>query len=336
MAEEAGSVAEKRPAVLVVGDVILDRYRLLRAERISPEAPAIVYRDAGSRHALGGAAAVALMCQRLGADVRLVGLTGRDPDGSIVRHLLAESPLVSDVAAVRERPTTVKERLCGDAGHGPQQLLRIDRQTTAPPPPDIRAELTARCLEEVPRVGAILFADYRFGACWPELCARVLEAARARELPVLVDPPRGDEWFHYAGATLIKPNRYEARSFARLPVESPADALEAARSIARSLSTAFCVVTLDRDGAVLAGSDVAITAPAPPAATRVVDVTGCGDQFLAALGVSFASGLAPALAFRLANAAAGLQALRPGIVPITSDELAESLTGVPLTAPGRA
>lgn len=294
--------------VLVVGDVMLDHYRIADATRISPEAPVPVLLGAREEYRLGGAAAVAAMCVALGAETRLLGVVGLDRGGEIVRELVELAGVRSLlVAAPYPRPTTVKERICGVAsGRHRQQLARIDTECTSPIPPSLEGAIVELVRGMAPP-DVILMADYAKGV----LTAGVVRACVDTGGMVIVDPPRDGEWGKYQGVACIVPNRQEANG-------------ALAREIQLRCQSVAAVVKLDEEGCqvswVQETGDVCEQRIA--ARLRVVhDVTGAGDNFLAVLGCARGLGISWPVAAELANVAAGLQVERHGCVPVTLTEL---------------
>ena len=327
--------------VLVIGDLMLDRYTWGDIERVSPEAPVLVLRAELEEVRLGGAASVASLLAGLGLSPVVAGVVGADAPGRIVRRLLAELPgqlsrfsvplsLVSPlrsrslVLIDSSRPTTVKDRLLGRSRyHHPQQLLRVDHESQSPLDSTLEERLIATCLEALGNCRAVLISDYGKGVCTPRLLAVVIEAAKALGIPVLVDPARDVDYGRYRGAALVKPNRLEAEAAVGRRLVTAADALAAGSELCERWGIAAAVVTLDQDGMVLAQAD----GPAEYFPTRVqeiCDVTGAGDTVLAVLGAALVEGQSLETGCDLANHAAGLQVRRPGVSPITRAEILAS------------
>jgi D-beta-D-heptose 7-phosphate kinase / D-beta-D-heptose 1-phosphate adenosyltransferase len=193
------------PRLLVVGDVILDRYTHGDAERVSPEAPVPVLRADECEVRPGGAASVAAMLRALGAEVRLAGIVGDDPEGRILARLLHEAGV--EAAAVLcdpDRPTTAKDRFLGRAaGRHPQQILRVDRESRTPLPPELESRLAEVLPSQAEGCQAVLVSDYGKGVCTPGLLAAVLAASR--DLPVLIDPTRTSDYSRYRGQNSSNP-----------------------------------------------------------------------------------------------------------------------------------
>ena len=177
------------PRVLVVGDLILDRYVWGYAERISQEAPVPLLRADHREHRLGGAASVATMLSALGADVRLIGGVGRDAEAVIVRKLLADQGIDDQlVVALDDRPTTLKERYIGRAqDRHPQQMMRVDYETRDPIPPEVESYLWQKLPEAVAQADIVLISDYDKGVCTPSLLRPLITACRSLDVRVIAD-----------------------------------------------------------------------------------------------------------------------------------------------------
>ena len=314
-------VDARRPRILVVGDVMLDRYLWGDVSRISPEAPIPILQVEREEHRLGGAGSVAAMLAALEADVLLATVTGDDYEGRLIRGLLEQIHVgTPHVAIDAHRPTTVKERLLGRThSHYPQQMIRVDRELTQP----IGAELASQLLETVwdhlDEVDLILVSDYNKGVCAGEFLSQLVAIARAANVPVVADPVRGADYRRYAGCTAITPNRTEAGLAAQMQIRTPQDGLAAAQRLLR-YGVESVLVTLDRDGIAWADSqDRSRQFPVRP--RQVHDITGAGDMVLSALGYCLALGADYPEAIELANLAGGLEVERLGVVPITRGEL---------------
>ena len=322
---------DRPPRILVVGDVMLDRYLWGDVDRISPEAPIPVLRVARQEHRLGGAGSVAAMLAALEAEVRVVTVVGDDPEGRIVRQLFdAIGVEAGSVPAAADRQTTVKERLLGRThSKHPQQMIRVDREQNGPIDGEVAEQLIASIQQVVGGVDLVLVSDYAKGVCAGRFIPRVVEAARAAGVPVVADPVRGVDYGRYGGCTCITPNRTEAGLALGITITTPEDGLEAARRML-DFGVEAAVVTLDRDG--IAWADRPGGARLSPVRPRqVYDITGAGDMVLAALGYSLAAGADYATAVELANLAGGLEVERLGVVPVSRRELLAELTGGSVT-----
>ena len=315
-----------RPRVLVVGDLILDRYVWCDAERISQEAPVPLLRAESREERLGGASSVATMLAALGAEVTIAGVVGRDAAAHRAGELLGEHGIdASLVRPVAGRPTTLKERYIGRAQHKhPQQMFRVDYEVRDA----IDAELIDRIATGIESRTAdfdvVLVSDYDKGVCTPALVQRLIGTCRERRLPVLVDPIRSSRPenydLRYRGCTAMTPNRLEAGLATGIEIETLDDAYAAARTLRDRLGMDVGLVTLDSQGiAVVDADDMAECYPVRK--REVYDITGAGDMVLATLGMVLAAGGDFADAVRLANVAGGLEVERIGVATLTREDL---------------
>jgi D-beta-D-heptose 7-phosphate kinase / D-beta-D-heptose 1-phosphate adenosyltransferase len=315
-----------RPSLLIVGDVLLDRYHFGSAERISPEAPVPVLWAQETEARLGGAGAVAAMLTALEAEVTLCGVVGDDTPGDEVEHLLGQRQ-IGTMGLLRDatRTTTVKTRFIGRAqNRHPQQLLRVDHEQRVPLSEFLQERLLAQVADWLPRCAALLVSDYDKGICTASLSASLVELARAAGKPLVVDPPRAASLTHYCGATCMTPNRAEVTLATGLPADTPERALAAGAALLDSLGLEAVVVTLDKDGMALAHRDGRrLQFPTRP--RNVYDVTGAGDMVLSVLGLCLAEGVDYAAALPLGNVAGGLAVEQLGTVTLTRHDLRRSL-----------
>src|SRR5205085_11647116 len=179
-----------RPRVLVVGDIMLDRYIWGNAERISQEAPVVLLRAGRKEERLGGASSVATMLRALGARVSLAGVVGADDDAARVRHLLDELDIDHEcVVTDKERPSTVKERYIGRAQHRhPQQMIRVDYECRAAITPNVEQDLCQAIAQQARKADIVLVSDYEKGVCTPSVMKPAIDSARSRGPRVLADP----------------------------------------------------------------------------------------------------------------------------------------------------
>lgn len=322
------SDAVAAPRVLIIGDVMLDRYFEGTVDRISPEAPVPVLHVRRSFNRPGGAANVAVNVAAMEGITRLVGAVGPDEAGRQLRTVLgADGVACDDLVAVATIPTTVKTRLI--ASHN--QVARFDEEAILDDGA-VRAELVARIAAAVEHVDLVLISDYIKGVCDDAVCRAAIDAAGRRGIPVIVDS-KSHDYEMFRGASVITPNRNEATAAAGFPIRTPADGLRAAQVIRERYGIGAVVVTLGEQGMVFvtgAESDVI-----PTQARQVYDVTGAGDSVVAALSVALGRGMSMRQACLLANAAAGLQVARVGTSRITWSEVISALDGRPATTLGK-
>jgi len=295
--------------VLIVGDVMLDRYWFGDVERISPEAPVPVVKIARSEERPGGAANVARNVAALGARAMLLSATGRDEPAEALTRLLDVERIETSFLRDDALRTTVKLRVIGRQ----QQLLRIDFET-APP-----HELLASNLDEfdalLAKADALVLSDYGKGGL--AHIATMIERARAQGKPVLVDP-KGDEWDRYRGATVVTPNRGEFRQVAGR-ARDEADLARRAQALRRELALDALLLTRSEEGMSLYSEQGTLTIPAQ--AREVFDVSGAGDTVIATLGALLAAGAPLAVAMSIANEAAGVVVGKLGTAVAEPDEL---------------
>lgn len=315
-----------RPRVLVVGDLMLDRYIWGDAARISQEAPVLLLQADRREERLGGASSVATMLAALGADVALSGVVGAERDGERVREILGELAIDAEsVLPCANRPTTVKERYIGRAQQKhPQQILRVDYESREPLEHGIETELAARLVREVERSAIVLISDYDKGVCTPALLRAVIDAARKAGVRVLADPTRGGDYAKYRGCAAITPNRLEAGLAVGRTIVNRIDALSAADELLGRLELEAAIVTLDKDGMALSGTD-GVREIYPTRPRQVYDITGAGDMVLSVLGLALANGSDFPTAIRLANVAGGLEVEKIGVATVTRDEMINDL-----------
>lgn len=316
-----------QPRILVVGDVILDRYLWGNVDRISPEAPIPLLRIDRREDRLGGAGSVVGMLATLGAAVRLVSIVGTDNAGGRIRELLRESAVVeAALLSVADRPTTMKERLLGRAqSRHAQQMIRVDSETDAPLEADQQQQLLELISAELASTDLVLVSDYNKGVCSGDLIQQIVALADARQVPVIADPVRGGDYGRYRGCACITPNRLEASLATGVRIDSVQDGITAAcRLLEFGVQTA--IVTLDRDGMVYA-TQTGEVGHFPIRPREVYDITGAGDMVLSIIGWAQAAGLDLATTIELANLAGGLEVERLGVVPITREELLQELLG---------
>ena len=308
--------------VLLVGDLILDRYLYGDAERISPEAPVPVLRTVERREAVGGSANVAACLGALGCQVVCCGTIGEDRHGKTLYRLLGELGVDTDgLTSLPDRPTTTKTRLVGLAQHRHrQQLLRVDEEDTSPLPTDAAQSLEKVARKLVADCDVVCIEDYDKGVVTDALVAGVVAEAKQHNRPVLVDPARLSDYGRYRGASVITPNRDELSIASGRRFRSIEDVAAAATKILGDLDIGAVVATVDREGAVLVERDHPWQ-HIPTTPRSVYDNTGAGDAVLAMLAAAIAAGGSLADAARLANIAGGLEVEKFGCVPIAADEV---------------
>ncbi len=302
--------AVARTRLLVVGDVMLDRYWFGEVERISPKAPVPIVKIARNEERPGGAANVARNAAALGAHVTLISVIGDDEAGRTLERLLAAERVRTSLHRDAALPTTVKLRVVGRQ----QQLLRIDFETT--PSDEILATKLAAYERALPDFDAVVLSDYGKGGLTH--IERMIEQADARHIPVLVDP-KGEDYRRYRGATLLTPNRAEFREVAG-SWRTEAELATKAQQMRAELALGALLITRAEEGMSLFTDAGALNIPAE--AREVYDVSGAGDTVIATLGVLLGAHADLASAVRIANQAAGIVVGRFGTAVVQPGELA--------------
>lgn len=321
------SASQRR--VAVIGDAMLDVYLHGDVDRISPEAPVPVVRVRERRHALGGAGNVAQNVRAVGADCRLVAAIGDDLGGKRLCSMLEEIDASVKSLVTVERPTTTKTRIVARS----QQVVRVDEEEDADLDGAEVERLLAAVAEAVNSADALVLEDYNKGVLVPRVIASAIQAARAKAIPIVVDP-KYRNFFLYRGATIFKPNRreLEAALGAAVDLEHP----KALPATFERLGVENLLLTLGERGMMLIASDGEVM-QVPTTAREVYDVVGAGDTVTAYLAVILASGGSPAEAAVIANYAAGVEVGKLGAATVSPQEVLDAFDaavaeGVDITA----
>jgi D-beta-D-heptose 7-phosphate kinase/D-beta-D-heptose 1-phosphate adenosyltransferase len=306
--------------VLVVGDVLLDRFVEGHVTRISREAPVPVFKPAASRARLGGASNVAANILAYGGAVTLVGLTGDDDAAAELAGLCTGfHRLTSHLVAEPGRQTTVKTRYLSNW----RQLFCVDAEDTRPAAAETRSRIAAAATAAFPDMDVLVISDYARGALDDETIAILISGARKAGKPVVVDPRRGDA-AAFAGASLITPNVEEMARFAGIQVDSNDSAEAACAAVLAKAAVDAILLTRGAGGMTLAErGQQALHVDAET--RRVFDVTGAGDTVVATVAAALAIGSPLADAVRLANTAAGIAVTKPGTAVVLPLELRQAL-----------
>jgi rfaE bifunctional protein kinase chain/domain len=300
----------RKARVLVVGDVMLDRYWFGDVSRISPEAPVPVVKFGRSEDRPGGAANVARNAAALGARVTLLSVVGRDEPGRRLLELLRKEKIATRLHHDRTIDTTVKLRVIGPRQH---QLLRVDFETE--PSHEILRSKLADYAKLVADCDAVILSDYGKGGL--AHIARMISLARRHRKPVLIDP-KGDDFGRYQGASLITPNLTEFRKVTG-DWKNERELTERAHRLRRKLKVDGLLVTRGGDGMTLFERGVRLHVPQQ--AREVSDVSGAGDTVIATLAVMLAAGSNLPDAVRTANRAAGIVVGKFGTAVVHPEEL---------------
>ena len=295
--------------VLVVGDVMLDRYWYGAVERISPEAPVPVVRVTREENRLGGCANVAYNVVSLGAHASLLSVVGDDDASHLLEDLVAQTGIAPHLGRDAQLKTTVKLRVIGRQ----QQLLRVDFENT--PQTEVLASQSAQFASLLPTHAVVLFSDYGKGGL--AHVSQMIGAARAAGKVVLIDP-KGSDYSRYAGASCITPNRAELQQVIG-EWSSEDDLRHKAHALREQLHLDALLLTRSEEGMTLfdAQGELHVSAQA----REVFDVTGAGDTVIATLATMVASGLSLREAMPLANRAGGIVVGKFGTATVSFEEL---------------
>jgi rfaE bifunctional protein kinase chain/domain len=303
--------------VLVVGDVMLDRYWYGDVERISPEAPVPVVAVKEAKELPGGAANVARNVRAFGANCTLFSISGDDREADSLERLLGKDDISCRLERDKLLNTTVKLRVISKHLH--QQMLRIDFD--CPESKDARVKLLDGYLKHLPEYDAVIISDYGKGGLG--YIQEMIQAARAASRPVVIDP-KGDDYSGYRGANLITPNRKEFEQVAGC-FRDNTELERKALAMAKELDLGGVLVTRGEDGMSLVqrgGQAMHIKART----REVFDVTGAGDTVIAAIGCAWAVGSGLEDAVHLANVAAGIVVGKPGAAIASPAEIMHELS----------
>jgi rfaE bifunctional protein kinase chain/domain len=317
--------------VLVVGDVMLDRYWWGSVSRISPEAPVPVVRLARSTAAAGGAANVAANIAGLGAQAMLVGSVGADAEAGVIHNLLSKSRISGDhLLEIKDRPTTVKTRIIAHS----QQIARVDQEIDDELDEEKESHLLDHVSKLIDRADVIVVSDYAKGLLTANVLSGIVHIAKNANKKLLVDP-KGKNYSKYSGATLLTPNRREAAESCGFE-DTDKDVV--------NLAGNRLMMSHDFDAVLITEGDQGMTLfnghSAPKhfsaAARAVFDVTGAGDTVIATLGTMIAAGADFEQAAELANVAAGIVVEQVGTTTIKFEELNDAVNGRRSTQARRA
>lgn len=311
--EAVNQLVTAAPRVLVVGDVMLDRYWFGGVERISPEAPVPVVAVNNIDDQLGGAANVARNLVDLGSRVKLLSVVGRDEAGQRIQALLEQAGIDSGVQVDPSATTTIKLRVI--AQH--QQLIRLDFEQ--PPDHEVLLEVLDDYRRALESTDVVILSDYGKGGLLH--LDQMIQMARDLNIPILVDP-KGRDFSRYRGASLITPNRKEFIE-AWGDWQDEQQLSELAQELIESLGVESVLLTRSEEGMTLFRSGVS-PSHQPAQAQEVYDVSGAGDTVIATVAVALGAGLGDDQALQLATAAAGIVVGKLGVATATLAELQQA------------
>ena len=305
--------------VMVIGDVMLDRYFYGNVTRISPEAPVPVNCIEKKKNVLGGAANVANNLSKLGCQVYLAGAIGNDHHGRLLTKKLKKQGIHTEGIIYGREQTTTKVRVLG--GH--QQMMRLDFEEVDSLSVHAIVELKDYIQTQISgNIDAIIISDYGKGVCTDELCQYAIKEANDLRIPVLVDP-KGTAWQKYCGANYVTPNVKEAGVVLGKFLKNETDLLrQAAKEIKDKFNIQSVMITRSEKGVSIFGNNETTVSTV---AKEVFDVSGAGDTVISAFTLAISGNLGEKTALTFANLAAGIEVGKVGTYAVSKEEIIEVL-----------
>lgn len=316
----------KDKKILVIGDIILDRYIFGKVSRISPEAPVPVVEVYEEQYRLGGAANVANNIIALGGKAYLCGIIGKGAHGRIVRDLLTEKTIGQDFIFEDTRRTTVKTRIIG----GNQQIVRFDIEDRRRLEGKAKEIFLSMIKDALNDFDAVIVSDYKKGVVSEELFRILVNHKKKNGNFIAVDPKIG-HFRLYKQVSLITPNIAEASHGAQLEIKDEKTLVKAGFNLLKKLACDSVLITRGEEGMSLfekKDSEVIVT-HLPTVAKKVFDVTGAGDTVIATITLAHISGADLVSAAKIANIAAGIVVGKVGTATATPEEILEVLKTCP-------
>lgn len=308
-------LTKKRPNILVVGDLMLDSYMWGGADRISPEAPVPVVAVTKESKSLGGAGNVVANLTSLGANVWVSSILGLDDAAKIIKSEFER--LGADVSGIFEdetRTTSLKTRVMA----GSHQIVRFDKESKDEIKSGNEEKIFSFAATNIKNFDAILLSDYKKGVITDILAQKLITLSNENNIPVLADP-KGTDYSKYKNATLLTPNKKEAKEATKIEIKDDESLKAAGLKLKRELNLKYSVITLSEDGIGI--FDENETIKLPTLAQEVFDVTGAGDTVLSALGIALALGADIVEAAKFANKAAAVVVAKVGSATVTLQEI---------------
>ncbi len=303
--------------ILVVGDLIVDKYIWGTVDRISPEAPVQVVSVNDEEIRAGGAGNVAHNLVSLGCSVTFASVIGNDTDGKEMLSRLNQKGV--DTSAVQlssARKTCIKTRVLAQR----QQMLRIDRETTKPVSSAEMRLLFEQISALLTEVQAVIVSDYLKGVLTPELLKQTINACRRQNIPILIDP-KGEDFSRYNGATVLTPNRRETEIATKIKIADETSLVTAGKQLKNDYHFGAVIITRSEEGMTLFSQNNEVH-HFPTKAREVFDVSGAGDTLIATIGAVLAAGFSLGTAVKIGNIAAGVVVGKLGTSTVTPEEIA--------------
>jgi rfaE bifunctional protein kinase chain/domain len=305
--------------VLIVGDVMVDKYMWGEINRMSPESPVPVVDIINRENRLGGAANVALNILSLGAEPILFSVIGKDKNGGELLNLLDKQNIDKQgILVIDKRITTVKTRVISEGNH----ILRIDEEQTDDLNNPKIFDLAEKLIEKQ-NIDVIIFEDYNKGFLTEKLINKILNLAKSNHIPTIVDPKKKN-FFSYKGVDVFKPNLKEINEglSTNIDIDSHEELFSKVTTLLEKIQAKNILLTLSEGGIYLQNQEQAFSEPAHP--RKIRDVSGAGDSVVAVSALALASGLNVEQMMRIANLAGGLVCEKVGVVPISKKDLMQT------------
>ncbi len=303
--------------ILVIGDLILDKYYHGRVTRISPEAPVPVVLKEYEKTVPGGAANVANNLRKLGANVTLVGIAGNDNNGWLLSSILKEENIDTNMV-IGDNPTVTKVRIIGEH----QQICRLDVEKDQPHSPQTRKDLIKTLRVLIRKHALLVVSDYDKGLVNEEISAMIFKEAAKYKVPVIIDPKKKD-WQQYSGAYLVTPNLKEYKEICHRLQLDEIELATSGQAIRKKYDLDNLLITLSENGMMLITEKEHYHIPTVK--KEVFDVSGAGDTVIATLGACIANAYDIRKSVEIANIAAGIVVGKFGTAPVMLEELQEAV-----------
>lgn len=306
--------------ILVVGDLMIDRYLWGNVSRISPEAPVPIINIEDEEIRFGGAANVANNLIGLQAEPVLVGTVGNDQWAEVFRNMLQQKGLSSDgLITDSNRPTTIKTRIIGNNQH----IARVDREKVQNINGEIQQHILQFIESVIPEIDSVILQDYNKGVLVPELVERVIELANRHNKIITVDP-KFENFLHYKHVHLFKPNKKETEEALAMRLTTKTEIRKAGKKLLEKLHARAVLITLGEKGMALF-EDNGSASFSDTRARKVADVSGAGDTVIATVTYALTAGATLKEAVSMANFAAGVVCGEVGVAPIDLPRLKEAI-----------
>ncbi len=313
----------KNSKILVIGDIMMDRFVYGDTKRISPESPVPVLSTEKETLMLGGCGNVLANLADIGVTSYVLSVVGNDEPAQTIRTIAGQKGVdMTGLLTDPDRPTSTKIRFLAQSQH----LLRVDSESTASLSPILEEAAIKVAKEQIPHVQAVILSDYGKGILTQNLIDTVMTETAKQGIPVLVDP-KGVDYSRYKGATAITPNRKElSEATGGIPTTSDDEVIAACKKLLAESGVKNVVATRSEKGMSIVSNDGTIT-HLPTQAREVYDVSGAGDTVIALLAAGLAVGAPLPEAAQIANVAAGIVVSKVGTATVTHDELCAAMSG---------